>query len=195
MLKEVLTLLNSGEFQSSLTKINKNYSNLKQESVIRNSILELLNEKFLDKHQRAFAEHPREGSKRIDLSIYDQVKKESYCIEFKFQYTNDFGKFVNYQGLIDSDFNRIIREGIKCDLFILIVARWNPKEKEDYDLKWGTHSAKQSLSRYLSNDDVWKDNLKKLFNSYNLIAEFTTIDLYVTEPYKTEYFFHIMNRS
>lgn len=194
MLNELNNVLKSAEFQTRLNQVNKHYPNLKQELLIRNTILELLNEKSLALHQRAFAEHPKEGSKRIDLSIYDQSTELSFCVEFKFQYTNDFGKFVNYQRLIDNDFNRIIREGLQCDIFILIVSHWSVKEKKDYDLKWGIHSPQHTLSRYLSTDDKWRENLRILFNSYNNIAELTTIEVTVQEPYRTEYCFYILNR-
>jgi len=191
---KVISVLESAEFLTRLNQVNKHFPNLKQESLIRNSILELLNEKFLGNEQRAFAEHPKVGTKRIDLSIHDQSNKQSFCIEFKFQFTNDFGMFINYKKLVDNDFHRILRDDIHCDMFILIVSRWNIQEKEDYEQQWGVHSSKQSLSKYLSKGTEWKDNLVALFDNYSDVAQTMTIERTVNEPYKTDYSFYIMNR-
>ena len=55
-------IIKSQEFEDDLTKINKNYFNLKQESFIRNIILEKLNEFFnIGSNYKALAEYPREN--------------------------------------------------------------------------------------------------------------------------------------
>ena len=44
---QISEIIQSNQFQERLTFINENYSNLKQELLIRNTILELLNQFFL----------------------------------------------------------------------------------------------------------------------------------------------------
>ena len=63
ILKQVLE---SATFKRKLATIHKNYSNLKQEVFIRNSIVECINggNVFF-----AFAEHPREKNHKTDLSL------------------------------------------------------------------------------------------------------------------------------
>jgi len=56
---QIHNIIKSDDFESVLEKINTNYSNLKQEGIIRNAILELYNEKYANEQFRAFAEHPR----------------------------------------------------------------------------------------------------------------------------------------
>ena len=43
---QIIKIIEIQEFKDDLTKINKNYFNLKQESFIRNTVLEKLNEFF-----------------------------------------------------------------------------------------------------------------------------------------------------
>lgn len=190
-----MKLLKSSQFLDRLEHINYNYPNLKQECVIRNSVLELLNDYYLPLDKRAFAEHPREGSKKVDLSIFDKSSKRSFCIEFKFQYTNDFGQFKNYKPLLDNDFTREVRKDIQCDIFVLIVSHWDALDKKEYDLQWGLHSDRNTLSRYLSKDDKWKENIRLLFKDYEEIADKEVIELTVSKPYFTHYSIHIIYKK
>jgi len=52
-------IIKSESFKKILEKINVNYSNLKQENLIRNAVLELYNHEYETSNIKAFAEHPR----------------------------------------------------------------------------------------------------------------------------------------
>lgn len=62
MKEEIVSIINSENFKNRFNAINENFSNLKQESLFRNSILENLILKFErnDQQSKAFAEHPRD---------------------------------------------------------------------------------------------------------------------------------------
>lgn len=72
---QIIKIIDSHEFTDEITKINKNYFNLKQESFIRNGISERLNEVFNSKNTnyKALAEYPRENKTKTDLSIINIV--------------------------------------------------------------------------------------------------------------------------
>lgn len=135
MREKIVDVISSEAFILRLNEINTNYPNLKQEGLIRNSILELLNRNFnrLNEHRKAFAEHPRDKHCRVDLSIVDKLGWSlPYLVEFKFQYTGDFKQFLDFRRFVDNDFERTVC-GKQTDLFILIVADWNVSEKHDFD--------------------------------------------------------------
>ena len=192
MKREVLAVINSELFKDRLNQINANYSNIKQESLIRNAILESLNNYFASNntHYRAFAEHPRNNGFRIDLSIINGNSPQNpYCIEFKFQFSGDFKEFLGYQKTIDYDFHREIL-GKKTDLFILIIQEWDSKEKIEFDNKWGITS---NLSRYQSVNQSWKTNITTLLTKY--CKDVALYSLEVCLPYKTTYHFYIIERD
>ncbi|MVN23164.1 PD-(D/E)XK nuclease family protein [Mucilaginibacter arboris] len=189
----VLKVVESDEFAHRLNYINRNYSNLKQENLIRNAVLELLNEKFLDNSNKAFAEHPREKGSKIDLSIVNDAEKDRpYSIEFKFQYTNDYKQFADYNHFIEKDFQRSIYKK-QCDMFILIISSWDKDNKKDYDGKWGIKE-EHSLSRFLSSNENWKTNVGNLFSNYSNVT-LDIKEITVEEPYSTNYNLYIMSRD
>ncbi len=193
MLQTILTTLESELFASRLNMINKNYPNLKQERHIRDSMLELLNEESLDNSYKAFAEHPRDVNRRVDLSIVKANSNEHpYSVELKFQYTNDYKQFLNYDRFVRNDFERSFNNK-DCDMFILIVSHWEKKDKLDFDQKWGM-SPNHSLSRYLSLNDNWKKNVQNLFSGYKDVTR-NDFTLTVNDPYTTHYHFHVMSRN
>lgn len=128
----ISNIINSEEFRKKLETISANYTNLKQENVIRNYILERLNEYFFengDSEKKAFAEHPRHNGSRVDLSIIDSKKRDQpYKIEFKYQFSGDNKNMTDYTRIIEKDF-----ELRKSDLFILIIAHWKKSDKKDFD--------------------------------------------------------------
>ncbi|MGE4346894.1 MAG: hypothetical protein AB7D46_05710 [Flavobacteriaceae bacterium] len=188
--KLILEILSSENFKNKLSLINNSYSNLKQEGLIRNSILEELNSYFLSKSKniRAFAEHPRENNTRVDLSIVNLENiKNPFKVEFKFQFSKDNKNLKNYWKVIQKDYE--IRNS---NLFILIVAHWNKQEKKEFDKKWGISS---NLSRYLSSNDDWKTNIIESFNLFKdtEFVEFEKIE--IEKPYKTDYHIYILSRK
>jgi len=193
MQKTILNVIRSEAFAYRLNKINKNYPNLKQENHIRNCILELLNDDFLDSFHRAFAEHPREKSQRVDLSIVSLTDIERpFAIELKFQYTNDFKQFLNYESIIEKDFQRVLCNN-ECNMFILIISHWDKDDKKPYDKQWGIRP-EHTLSRFLSLNENWKVNIENMFAKYEggtLIESSLTVN----EPYPTHYHFYIITRN
>lgn len=191
MLDHLLKAFRSQDFNRRLGIINKCYPNLKQELHIRNALLEILNTDLLPESQKAFAEHPRDKGSRVDLSIVERGKEEEpYLIEFKFQYTNDFKMFLDYERFITKDFGRIVL-GKQTDAFILIISYWNKVDKHEFDTKWGL---KSELSRFLSLDEVWRTNVTSLFSKFTE-ANLTELTVKVSEPYETYYEFFIMTRK
>lgn len=190
MLDYLLKAFRSQDFNRRLEIINKCYPNLKQELHIRNALLEILNTDVLPESQKAFAEHPRDKGSRVDLSIVERDKKEEpYLIEFKFQYTNDFKMFLDYERFIHRDFGRTVH-GKQTDAFILIVSYWNKDDKHKFDEEWGI---KSELSRFLSLNEAWRTNIAGLFSKFTE-ANLTELTFNVKEPYETYYEFFIINR-
>ena len=96
-------VIKSKSFMEILEKINVNYSNLKQENLIRNAVLELYNEEFSTSNIKAFAEHPRleknnEGEKingRVDLSIVNKQHLDKlYKIEIQKPYQTKYHFYI-----------------------------------------------------------------------------------------------------
>jgi len=186
----ICEIINSTRFKHKIISINSNYSNLKQESFIRNAILEELNKIFLDHNLgiKAFAEHPRINRSRVDLAIVNNQDKENpFRIEFKFQFSKDDNNMENYHRVINKDF-----EYRNSDLFILAIADWNIKSKKEYDKKWNITS---NLSRYISKNDKWKQNIINSFSKFKNaeLIEFEKFEIDL--PYKTEYYFYLFKRK
>jgi len=193
MKEKLLEILNSGAFKKKLNDININYPNLKQENVIRNSILELLNSNFQKSNPslKTFAEHPRDKSSRVDLSIINEHELlNPFLIEFKFQYTNDFKQFLDYERFVERDFQRIVCNK-QSDLFILIISHWDKTDKHAFDKKWGLTS---NLSRFLSLEETWKKNIGNLLCKFEN-TELQELKIEVPQPYKTTYDFFIISRK
>lgn len=187
---KICDIINSTEFKDKMIIVNSNYSNLKQENFIRNLILEELNTFFLKNSYdiRAFAEHPRINGSRVDLSIIDvRNKKNPFKIEFKFQYSKDSNHMKDYHRVIKKDF-----EDRQSDLFILTIANWNIDSKKVFDKKWNIST---NLSRYISKNDDWKQNILKSFNEFKdtKLIDFEKIE--IDTHYKTEYYFYILEKK
>lgn len=192
---QIYNLIKSDDFKKALEKINVNYSNLKQENVIRNEILELYNAEYSTPDVKAFAEHPRfekndEGQKingRVDLSILNKSHLEKpYKIEFKYHFTKHRKDFSNYTQSIKNEF--CIR---KSDMFILIVQTVNIEDKNKFDGYWGIET---KLTKYQSKNDNWKENLIKCFNDITVNIEnscelLESIKIEIQKPYQTQYHF------
>ena len=67
----IVETLQSTAFNKQMIIVNKNFSNLKQEGHIRNTLLILLNEMFEQQNLRylALSEYPRINHGRTDLSL------------------------------------------------------------------------------------------------------------------------------
>lgn len=194
-------LVKSSEFQTLLENINFNFSNLKQELLIRNAILENINQQTNFVEYRAFAEHPRgiKGS-RIDLSIVESMKSiNPFLVEFKYQYPFDIIKF-DYARTIERDFVKQKTKEKKTDLFILFMVMWDSIEKQQFDSNWNIDS---NLSRYQKlrqdkNGRDWESILKENFHSIKEGALLPTIIHTINKPYLVEYkifFFERLNRD
>jgi hypothetical protein len=190
----ISNIINSEEFRKKLETISANYTNLKQENVIRNYILERLNEYFFENGDRetiVFAEHPRHNGSRVDLSIIDSKKLDqpSYKIEFKYQFSGDNKNMTDYARIIEKDF-----ELRKSDLFILIIAHWKKSDKKEFDKKWGVSS---NLSRFISANEEWTGNIKQTFKTFeerenSKLIEFEKIQ--IEKPFNMEYYFYVLKR-
>ena len=190
----ISNIINSEEFRKKLETISANYTNLKQENVIRNYILERLNEYFFenwDSEKKAFAEHPRHNGSRVDLSIIDRNKLDQppYKIEFKYQFSGDNKNMTDYARIIEKDF-----ELRKSDLFILIIAHWKKSDKKDFDEKWGISS---NLSRFISANEEWTANITQAFKTFektdnSKLIEFEKIQ--IEKPFNMEYYFYVLKR-
>lgn len=223
--QEICRILRSPAFKERLDLICKNYSNLKQESHIRNAILELFN-KDCPKEYRAFAEHPRNYGRRVDLSIINRNDLEHpFTVEFKYNFSRDANSFLDYYNTINDDFNRDVLNGIYRDsnkeflkygknkekpsnewkpnltsLFILIVAQWKTDKesvKPVFDDTWGIDS---NLSRYVDNSNPakWKDNIRTCFNVFKQEVgayAYEVVEPMVVEVMDTEYHFFLLSRE
>lgn len=187
----IVNIIESKEFQTRLEQINYNYSNLKQESFIRNYVLEKINEYFISKEKldiRAFAEHPRLNKTRVDLSIIDQNKiSEPFKIEFKYQFSGDDSNMAGYWKVIEHSY-----EFRSSDLLILIIVEWDKEQKSDYDKKWGITS---NLTRYISKNDDWKQNIRESFKKFTSGILIETEVLKLNNPFSAEYSFYILKRT
>ncbi len=193
MINHIVNIVESNCFKKRLEIININYSNVKQENLIRNVFLELLNKQFEEEtlNLKAFIEHPRNKLAKVDLSIIDESPlKKPYLIEFKFQYTNDFQSFLNYKVWIEKDFQREINDS-KTDLFILIIACWDKERKKAFDDKWRITS---NLNRYLCSENIWKENVLIHFKDY-IDTELIDHAIYIDQPFQTTYNFFILSRT
>ena len=131
---QIHNIIKSDDFESVLEKINTNYSNLKQEGIIRNAILELYNEKYANEQFRAFAEHPRvqknngedkrKSSNRVDLSITDlhllveckkELKPKTYNIELKYHFPNPI-----FQSKIQNPAVQPLQSPVFCTSFLIL---------------------------------------------------------------------------
>lgn len=187
----IIDIINSDKFKTYLEKINHNYCNLKQESHIRNYILEEVNDFLVLNNYfkyKAFAEHPRVNGFRVDLSIINQDEIDNpFKIEFKYQFSGDDNNMLNYWKVIKKDF-----EFRESDLFILIISNWNKNDKKIFDKSWGLTS---NLSRYISNNDNWKENIRKSFSIIENTTLLETESIKLDLPYSIEYYFYVLKNK
>lgn len=182
---QIYDILKSKNFKKRLESINENYPNLKQESFIRNAILEMYNENCTD-DCRAFAEHPRDNG-RTDLSIVKKSEKNNpYKIEIKFFFSKDV---INGRPRsIKKEF-----EDKKCNLYVLIVQEFEElKEKDNFDKEWGITS---NLLRYQINinDEKKFDKLVEDLKIYGEKGKCTDRIIHtVDNPYQVKYTFFFL---
>lgn len=187
----IYEIINSEVFKNQLTKINSNYSNLKQEGLIRNAILEQFNDLCTNENLRAFAEHPRVNNTRVDLSIVNRTHLSvPYKIEFKHHFSNHDKCFANYGKRIQKEF--IDRDS---NMFILVVQTLDSSAKQNFDDSWDIST---NIAKYQSKDGEWKKNLSTCFDKFlndsdkTELLEMVTID--VTIPYPSKYHFYILKK-
>ena len=94
---------------------------------------------------------------------------------------------LNYWKVIKKDF-----ELRSSDLFILIISNWDKKEKERFDNKWGISS---NLSRYISNKDNWKDNIRSSFQTIENTILIETEKITLSFPFEIDYYFYILKNK
>lgn len=196
IIEKIEEIIESDIFLRKMEQINYNYPNLKQEIVIRNTVLELFNEKYKHTDYRAFAEYPRDKKVRFDLSIVKKINGNSvdgdnvFKTEFKFFFTND-KRGDGYQGNLQRIFER------KPDLYVLVVTDLDKIKKEMFDKDW---NIKTSLSKYVSENDAWKEGLNKFvaLKSEDRSKKYSC-NLYksieINEPYRTTYHFYLITEN
>jgi hypothetical protein len=192
MNKENLTtliakIINSNSFKQRLSPLSSNYPNLKQENLIRNYILEELNKEFAQTDFKAFAEHPRMDTTRVDLGVINSKDlQHPFKVEFKYQFSKDNFDLSDYGFVIRRDF-----EERQSDLFILTIAHWDIQKKIEFDKHWGIDS---NLSRFVSKSDAWKTNIKKCFDSFENTELTVFPKIEVDSPFDMEYHFYMLRR-
>ena len=194
----ITNIIESDEFFNGLEKINLNYFNLKQESHIRNLLLELFNYKYfhvLRPSYRAVAEYPRGDHKRVDLSILDLASKSNdkhtYSVELKYQFPKD-KELKNDIEIIQSDYINREVDGKKTDMFILVVASWKVQAKKEYDAKF---IMGEGLNAHMNEKDEWKTTLKSVLD-FRKESEVFEHDWQLTnKPYNITNNFTILTRK
>lgn len=190
----IYEIINSEEFKKQLEKINSNYSNLKQEGIIRNAVLEQFNDLYANNNVRAFAEHPRINNTRVDLSIVHKERlAEPYKIEFKYHFCDFEDSFGSYHKRINHEFN--VRNS---NMYILVVQTFDSGKKKTFDDSW---EIKTSFWKKKELSEKWKLNLNENFekviklseNGDSELLEIVSIDINV--PYPTLYHFYILKRK
>lgn len=191
---QIYEIINSEEFKKQLTKINSNYSNLKQEGIIRNAVLEQFNDLYANDSVRAFAEHPRINNTRVDLSIVNKgCLAKPYKIEFKYHFCDFEDSFASYHNRINHEFNER-----NSNMYILIVQTFDSDKKETFDKSWDITT---SFWKKKELNEKWKLNLNENFekvikiseNGDSELLEIVSIDINV--PYPTSYHFYILKRK
>lgn len=185
-------------FVEKLSQINVNYFNLKQESFIRNTVLEYLNV-FFDENSlpyRALAER-RNKNRRIDLCIVNFISKQTYNIEFKFHFSNDLGRPVSdhYVGYVNKDY-----ADRGSDMFILVAVHFDMTDKLEYDSKYGIEK-QNSLAKYVNEkNETWSESFRKPFYEYNALttnscpSEIRSRVVEIPVPYTTQYHFFCISK-
>ena len=191
--EKVFEVISSNEFKVKIESLNSNFSNLKQEIVIRDEILKLFNKN--NDVLRSFAEvvdtefTPNEKSKRsrIDLLIKNKNKLDfNYKVEIKFFFNKDVKNGRKSSFIKNVDIK-------KCDLLIIIVQEFDIELRERFLNEWGI-SDNLSKYQYKKLEENRFNNLIKNFEDRKdgqfLLLEDITID----KPYPTTYKFFCLSK-
>lgn len=193
--QKIEQIINSQSFQCKLESISDNFFNLKQELIIRNYLVETFNNQSFT--YRAFAEYPRENSKRCDFSIIAPkvLNEQPFLIELKYSYPKDANYFKYYTSTLKRDFSTRRFSSLELDtsMFVLIVPVWNKNEMQQVSNKL---NVKHNLNRYMNDQNVWKENAQLMFdNEVKKSHIYSTINHTVNKPIKIEYNFFILTHK
>lgn len=182
-------ILKSDNFKEFLEETNQHFFNLKQESIIRNYLVRKINESENFKNQRAFAEFPREGLKRVDLGIINESLQESYLIEFKYNFPLDLKRNGNLKNTINNNINDRTINGKKIDLLILIICEW---KIDEYKKILSDLNISSNLCNYqIKKEYDWR---KKMVTDWdnNLNITYKALKVEINKPVKTIYDFYLI---
>lgn len=186
----IVETLQSTAFNKQMIIVNKNFSNLKQEGHIRNTLLILLNEMFEQQNLRylALSEYPRINHGRTDLSLTNLCDLSiPFKIELKFQMKGDFVGHKNL-AIRSMELEKDLFDK-QSDLFMLIIIEWDDEHKEAYDRKIGLDS---SLVKFNDNKmiDTWENGVEQVLSQR---CRFTKETVIIDEPYFTKYHFYLVS--
>lgn len=193
ILATLKNIISSNSFHESLTEINENFFNLKQESHIRNVLLIYINNFFKKNNinYKALSEYPRINDTRVDLSIVNlNYLDEIFKIELKFQLVGDYkpNHLIHRKNEISYDF-----EEKDSDLFILIIIEWDDYEKLAFDKTCGLE---KSLIHYNKGKLVsWREEISLLFQSFQNTTLHIHKKIEISKPYKTAYQFYFLTNE
>jgi hypothetical protein len=197
IISRIVRLINEDFFKNELKGFMKNFSNLKQEYLIRDLLLKQLNHE-LPNDMKAFAEYPR-GKGRVDLSILKASQPtKPFLVELKYQFNKDYKNFSDFSHVINRDFNEVKTPYGKPHLFILIVHTWNNNEKLKYFDKWQSHTRLvDCLDIYNCNDKVdWIKTLNQHWKEHADITEpLLKHEITLADPYEASYHFFLLCRK
>jgi hypothetical protein len=188
-------IIRSPEFKQELESLMANFSNLKQEYLIRDIFVRRLNEGLLAVDNKAFAEYPR-GKGRVDLSVLNSKEPANpFLMELKYQFNKDYKSLSQFNREIETDFQTIKTSYGKPDLFMLIVHSWNRKQRNEFLKRWEAFpDLTNSLDNYCSDDtEKWVANVSNCWAPYRKdIEEIEPIKVLLTKPYEASYSFFFM---
>ena len=178
-ISDIQTIIESKIFTEKLKLDLYNFPNLKLESHVRNSIVELYNIANNENiNQRAFAEHPRYTNEKtksratIDFSICTE-KVVNFTMELKYNYPRDSTNFTNYlNNILQKDFiDREFDKDKKVNAFLQIVCKTNKEHFEKLETTWNLNS----LSQYQLKDNniSWEKNLLNGFKDVKTLLKET----------------------
>lgn len=192
MFNQLLSIIESEEFKYKLNELNDNFFNLKQEIHIRNLLVELFNQKYKEKGERAIAEYRVNPNKniRIDLALINKPLKERILIEFKYHFPED------RQIKRTKSLSRYFKERTECDYLISIICNDNEETRKDFEIEWLIKNTIFVNSH--SKDPKWRKKIEEEFESLkseNKSLEPIEIIITVEKPFKTTYHFFILERK
>jgi|GEM_PF-6266280 len=191
-------------FRNFLKTTNANFFYLKQENQIRNYFVTVLNK---NKNYHAYAEYPRKGSIKIDLSVIS--KNDLFLAEFKYQFAGDRRVIENaiYDDLICRKINvknKKKKKRVGIDLLILIIIEcYKPpfdKHLKSLDRQHGLEAImnlKKNTYRYQldqNNAHTWKHDLENMLNNLP-IAWAPVNSIKINTPFQSTYHFYLIKKS